>query len=155
MMMNNNRQGLKRQNFQFTTDLPLPSTPEVRPSLEPRTLGMEARVADHKATVDMCEIRRLDNKEEATASNNNRNNRKGVCSRLDNKEEANKKLESPEKFNTPYCQCDAWTIKKRPLALKPSSSKETRKVEELLRRENDELNEEVGALKRKVEEFFL
>jgi polyhydroxyalkanoate synthesis regulator phasin len=35
----------------------------------------------------------------------------------------------------------------------PWSSKETRKVEELLRRENDELNEEVGALKKKVEKL--
>jgi hypothetical protein len=33
------------------------------------------------------------------------------------------------------------------------SNKETRKSEELLRRENDELNEEVGVLKRKVEEL--
>jgi hypothetical protein len=33
------------------------------------------------------------------------------------------------------------------------SSKEKRKVEELLRRENNELNEEVGALKMKVEEL--
>jgi hypothetical protein len=32
------------------------------------------------------------------------------------------------------------------------SNKETRKSEEVLQRENDELNEEVGALKRKVEE---
>jgi predicted RNase H-like nuclease (RuvC/YqgF family) len=35
----------------------------------------------------------------------------------------------------------------------PWSSKETRKVEKLLRRENHELNEEMGALKRKVEEL--
>jgi polyhydroxyalkanoate synthesis regulator phasin len=35
----------------------------------------------------------------------------------------------------------------------PWSSKETRNVEDLLRRENHELNEEMGALKRKVEEL--
>jgi hypothetical protein len=29
----------------------------VRPSFEPETFGMAARVADHKATVDMCEMR--------------------------------------------------------------------------------------------------
>ncbi|EFX80135.1 hypothetical protein DAPPUDRAFT_318756 [Daphnia pulex] len=35
----------------------------------------------------------------------------------------------------------------------PWSSKETRKVEELLRRENHKLNEKMGALKRKVGEL--
>ncbi len=29
----------------------------VRPSFEPRNFGMAARVADHNATVDMCEMR--------------------------------------------------------------------------------------------------
>ncbi len=66
-------------SYQFTTDLPLPSTLEAfkfnwskshlvflsdfdrRPSFDPRSFGMAARVANHKATVDMKALRESTN----------------------------------------------------------------------------------------------